>query len=297
MNFHQSIEGQRVADRFSHLQRYAVVTTTGRSGSAFVADLINKNALNASSEHEPDLVPPDVSTKWYYDFRDDELAKLVEKKIARLRRGERICSLPSGDRLYKYVGRSKLKRIIPRVPIREVYVEVDNGFLKSYGDKLLDFIPDLQFVHLTRNPLLQAKSATNRKSQPNPNRPYFLWPTWERNVFKLSESVTSELTQFQLALWYWFEMELRFVDFRERRGVEPLTEACIDELNDRETAEDLFARLGIAHRPLDLQANRNLGPRKTVITDQEHAETVSFLKLVPDEMLSRLPNTYGIEKT
>lgn len=287
--------GMKVEDRFSRIRRYVVVITTGRSGSAFVADLVNKNALNASSEHEPNLAPVDVSTQWYYDGADGKLAGLVDRKIARLRRGEIICSVPFADRLYSRFARSKTKRVIPRVPLREVYVEVDNGFLKSYGHQLLDAIPDLEFVHLTRNPLLQAKSAENRKSHPSPDRPYFLWPTWRRNALRLSEQATAGLSNFQLALWYWFEMELRYVDFLERRGVRSRMEVCIDDLNTPGKAEELFARIGVRHRPLDLQANRNLGPRKSTITDREHEEATAFLRLVPDHLMQKLPNTYGIE--
>lgn len=151
-----SANGVKVEDRFSRIRRYVVVITTGRSGGTFLSDLVNKNALNASSEHEPDLAPVDVSTQWCYDRADGKIAELADRKIARLRRGEMICSAPLADRFYTRFARSKTKRVIPRVPLREVYVEADNGFLKSYGHQLLDAIPDLNIVHLTRSPLLQV---------------------------------------------------------------------------------------------------------------------------------------------
>ena len=98
MDDRKFVTGRTVADRFDILRTYVVVTTTGRSGSAFVADLVNKNAMNASAEHEPDLVPPDTSTQWYYDGADDKLADLAERKIhvcAEPRRSAR-CHWPSG---------------------------------------------------------------------------------------------------------------------------------------------------------------------------------------------------------
>lgn len=292
----KSATGRNVEDRFRTLRKYVMVITTGRSGSSFFADLVNRNALNASSEHEPNLVPVDESTQWYYDGQDEKIANLVERKIARLRRGEMLCSLPIVGQHYTRFARSRLKRLIPRVPMREIYVEVDNAFLKCYGNQLLDAIPDIEFIHLTRNPLLQAKSAENRKYHPNPNRPYFLWPTWERNTFRLSEEVTADLSDFQLALWYWFEMELRFADLMEQRGIRALLEVCIDDLNDVATAEKVFASIGIKHRPLDLKANRNLGPRQSLITDREREEASSFLKIVPDHLLSRLPTAFDINE-
>lgn len=284
-----------IENRFSTIRKYVVVITTGRSGSSFVSDLVNRNALNASSEHEPDLVPVDVSTQWYYDGAGDRLAELVDRKIARLRRGEMICAIPFADRVYTRFARSRTKRMIPRVPIREVYVEVDNGFLKSCGHQMLDMIPDIEIIHLTRNPLLQAKSAENRKTQPNPNRPYYLWPTWERNVFRLSENVTAGLSDFQLALWYWFEMEARYVDVLDRHDVRPPVDICIDDLNVPGNVEDLFTHIGVKHHPLDLQVNRNSGPRKSLIRDRDRREARTFLELVPDHLMQRLPNTYGIE--
>ena len=86
--------------------------------------------------------------------------------------------------------------------------------------------------------------------------------------------MTAGLSKFQLALWYWFEMELRYVDLCKSRGITPVMQVDIDELNDRETAKALFKRLGIRHRPLDLEANRNLGPRKTVIAEREREEAL-----------------------
>lgn len=287
---------KNIPNRFRRLRKYVFVLTTGRSGSSFFADMVNKNAENASSEHEPDLVPVDESTRWYYDRREDELARLAEMKLQRLRRGEAICALPLADRFYTTFARSRTKRLIPRVPMREIYVEVDNGFLKSYGYHLHDAVPDLQFVHLTRDPLLQAKSAENRRYHPNPDRPYFLWPTWERNTFRLSEEVTAGLSDFQLALWYWFEMEFRYVDFISRFGIEPIAHIDVDDLNDPQKVHDLFALLGIRHRPLNLDANRNLGPRESRLSDRDHEEVREFLRLVPDEKMARLPDTYGLEK-
>lgn len=287
---------KKTPGRFQRLRKYVFVLTTGRSGSSFFADMVNKNAENASSEHEPDLVPVDESTRWYYDGREDELARLAEMKLRRLRRGEAICALPLADRFYRRFARSRTKRLIPRVPMREIYVEVDNGFLKSYGYHLYDAVPDLEFVHLTRDPLLQAKSAENRRYHPSPERPYFLWPTWERNTLRLGEEVTAGLSDFQLALWYWFEMEFRYVDFISRFGIEPVTHIDVDDLNDPQKVHDLFGLLGIRHRPLNLDANRNLGPRESRLSDRDHQEVRDFLRLVPDEAMARLPRTYGLEK-
>jgi len=291
----KSAKGLPVEDQFSRLRKYVMVITTGRSGSSFFADLVNRNALNASSEHEPNLVDVDVSTQWYYDGEDDKIAELVDRKIARLRRGEVLSSMPVIGPYYKSFARSRLKRLIPRVPMREIYIEVDNAFLKCYGNHLIDAIPDLKLIHLTRNPLLQAKSAQNRKYHPNPNSPYFLWPAWERNTFRLSEEVTAGLSDFQLALWYWFEMELRFADLMEHRGIRPLMEVCIDDLNDAETVARVFADLGVQHRALDLKANRNLGPRQSLISDREREEAAAFLKIVPDHMVARLPTAFDVD--
>ena len=198
---------------FLHIRNYVLVVTTGRSGSSFFTNMVNDNTLNAVSEHEPNVISGDQSAMWFYEDNQDGLREIVSRKLARLKRGEMVARAPFGTLLHGLVRKTPWKGRVPRHPAREIYVEVDNGALKSWGPAFVDAVPQVKILHLTRDPLLQAKSAENRGSGPNPDRPYFLWPVWERNLLPLPAGTVAGLSPFQLALWYWVEMELRYATF------------------------------------------------------------------------------------
>lgn len=283
--------------RFSRIEKLVMVVTTGRSGSLFVTNLVNQNAVNASSEHEPDVVPPNVSAQWFYDGDRHNIHGLVERKLARLRRGELLASLPARQRhlVHHTVARSRAKRFVPQVPIEPVYVEVNNAFLKSFGPVLLRKVPDVEIIHLTRDPLEQAKSAVNRGTEPHPSTPYYLWPTWDGNELRLDERIVGRLTRFQLALWYWFEMELRYVAMCRRDWVGSTYEIDLKALSDPDAVHEMFAAHGIEHRSISTRVDRHLGPRRSAVGDEERAQARSFLEHVPHNAFDLLPNTYGID--
>ncbi len=274
------------------IRRYVLVVTTGRSGSSFFTNLVNDNATNAFSEHEPNVVSGDQSTTWFYEGNEAGLAEIVERKLRRLRRGERVAALPFGEALHGLIRKSPVKGRIPAYPVREIYVEVDNGALKSWGPAFVERVPQVEIVHLTRDPLIQAKSAENRGSGPSPDRPYFLWPVRERNLLPLDAEVTAGLSRFQLALWYWIEMELRYARF-----FAPKTKLEIDleELNDEPRVTEILTTLGIRHGPLSLSGGRNAGRKESVISDADRAEARALVAMLPEGTLRPIANTYGLE--
>lgn len=287
-------------DVFRTLQRLIMVVTAGRSGSVFFANLINENAINASSEHEPDLVPFDTAALWYYEGNERELAGLAARKLSRLRTGDRLSSVPGGAGIHQALTRSPLygklfKTVIPQVPIREVYVEVNNAFLKSFGPALLKLVPSLEIVHLTRHPLEVAKSAYNRGSYPNPKRPYYLWPSWDRNELQLDDRITQRLSSFQLALWYWFEMELRYVAMCEQYQVAKTTDVDLRSLNDPDEVIKLFDAHRITYRTLSTTVDRHKGNRDNIVDAEERMAAKEFLRYVPEVKIKRIRNTYGLE--
>ncbi|WP_435311990.1 hypothetical protein [Primorskyibacter sedentarius] len=277
---------------FSRIQKYVLVVTTGRSGSSFFTNMVNDNAENAFSEHEPNVISGDQSTIWYYEDNQAGLNEIVERKLARLKRGEQVASLPVSDTLHGLIRKTPWKGRVPRVPVREIYVEVDNGALKSWGPAFVEAVPQVDIIHLTRDPMVQAKSAENRGSYPNPDRPYFLWPTWERNHLPLSADITAKLSAFQLALWYWIEMETRYAEFFASRT---LLELDLEELNDPVRVAQIFDQLGIRHRPLDLGGGRNAGKRESFVTEADCAEARELIALLPAGTLDRISNTYGLK--
>lgn len=274
------------------IQKYVLVVTTGRSGSSFFTNLVNDNALNAFSEHEPNVVSGDQSTMWFYEGNEARLAEIVERKLRRLRRGERVAALPLGGAVHGLIRKSPYRGRIPAHPVREVYVEVDNGALKSWGPAFVERVPQVEIVHLTRDPLIQARSAENRGSGPNPDRPYFLWPTWERNLLRLDEEVVAGLSKFQLALWYWIEMELRYARFFAARTK---LEIDLEELNDVTRVQEILATLGIRHGPIRLSGARNAGRKESLISDADRTEARALLARLPEDTLDPISKTYGLE--
>ena len=279
---------------FRRIKKYVVVVTTGRSGSHFFANLVNTNGRNASAEHEVTVVPPDLAASWYYAYADEKLGRIAEMQIRRLRHGEIVAPGFVGYRYTRKRPLRSLRRLIPQVPVREIYVNVDNAILKSFGDSLLDRLPDVQVVHLTRDPMLQAKSAVNRNSQPSPERAYFLWPGWKRNILGLREEQVADLSKFQLALWYWLEMEMRASALVERHDMAAPIEMDVNDLNQEGRVQELFAQLGIEHGRLALDVDRDRGRQVSRISDREREEASALLDLVGRERLRRITNTYGL---
>lgn len=282
-------------ERLRRIRSYVLVVTTGRSGSAFFASLVNDNAGNAMAEHEPHVVSGNLSTRWFYDGNREALADLARRKLRRLRRGEILASVPFGETLHPQLLRQLGTGRIPTRPVREVYVEVDNGALKSWGPAMLEAVPEMRIVHLTRNPLLQAKSAENRGSGPSPDRPYFLWPVWERNLLRLDAALVAGLSKFQLALWYWIEMELRYARFFALAPSGPNLEVDVEELNDAGRVGDILAALGIRHGEIRLSGGRNSGERQSLLSGRDYEEARAFLGMIPADALDPIANTYGLE--
>ena len=283
---------------FKVLRKIVMVATTGRSGSLYFANLVNRNALNASAEHEPRLVPSDVSARWYYENETDKISHLVSRKLNRLYRGDRLASLPIVRQVSpRFTGWTVVRKGmgVPRVPVREVYVEVNNNFLKSFGAALLDREPAVEVVHLTRSPLLMAMSAANRGSYPDRNRPYYLWPSWEGNELRMDDDLAMKMTPFQLGLWYWVEMELRFASIRERYPHVRNFEIDLDELNDVTKVESLFRSLGIRHRELSTKVDTHKGAKPNVLKEEDLKEARQLVAWLPDGTLDRINHTYGLE--
>lgn len=281
--------------RYSVLRNIIMVATTGRSGSVFLANLINHNATNATAEHEPDLVSVDQSAEWYYRNDHKNLEKLASKKLRRLARGDLIASGKARSILRRLEFANRFGVHFPQVPIKEVYVEVNNAFLKSCGKQLLEQEARIQLVHLTRDPIEVAKSAVHRRSFPNPSRPYYLWPAWKSNEMRLDPQVTQSLSPFQLALWYWLEMELRYAALREQFPHLQTIDVELKSLNTPQGVESLFSFCGIEYKSLDTKVDTHKGGGGSLLSDGEKRQAGQLLQLAGAEKIARISNCYHLE--
>jgi len=298
----QTIEGREVLDDIQMI----FTSTAGRSGTGYLANLINKNATNATAEHDPYPRGYGEPIKWYDNKEDEKLLKLAKSKIKRLAKSK-IKRLERKNKLLRNIAYQEkfninfypcrkffegLKSRIPKVEIKDIYLESTHAFTKSFGDAMCTLIPNISLVHLTRNPLEVAKSFFNRGSIPGPTNIYLLDPHFKRNEIKLS----IDMTDFQKCLWYWFETEMRHVTFIEKHDIKKIYEIDIEELNDKQKVAEMFKTFGITHKNLLLDVDRNKNKKPTILTKQDLKEARELIEVIPNRVFDKMKNTYNVEE-
>ena len=214
--------------------------TNARSGTRFLCGLLRRNARGCVVRHETFLDPgnPSMFGRPIYDHWAGDygaLRALLERKRA-------------------WVAR--------RAP--GVYVETSHAFLKSYWDIAPDFFPEVQLIHLIRNPLEAARSeATHRlflqqwrvpfrHYRGGDGRKYFQWGlTGRERIFSFVDR--TRMNAFQRCLLEWIEVENRAMKFLERldRQHACFTLHCFEHLNDAQ-------RIALLLRFLELEPSRKV---------------------------------------
>lgn len=93
------------------------------------------------------------------------------------------------------------------------YFESNPLFVRGFGNYFFDQTDDIAVIQLLRDPLIVAKSYTNRDSYPShASRPWRL----PLNTVKSMLSISGQLHPFQENLVDWLENELRFNSLRNR---------------------------------------------------------------------------------
>jgi hypothetical protein len=69
------------------------ISTTGRSGTKYLANIINKNAINATAEHDPYPRGYGEPIKWYDSGEKEKLIRFAKTKMKRLNRGKKFNGL------------------------------------------------------------------------------------------------------------------------------------------------------------------------------------------------------------
>ncbi|MFX1282159.1 MAG: sulfotransferase domain-containing protein [Promethearchaeota archaeon] len=281
-------------------------STTGRSGTGYLANIINTNAKNASAEHDPYPRGYGDPIRWYDNFERDKLIKLAKKKITRLKRGKRYGKMLNLPLVRDTLGRGKkqsksflrltrrlrnrVSSYIALVDIKEIYLESTHAFTKSFGEEMYLLNPQLSLIHLVRNPLHVAKSFYNRGSIPDPKNIYLLDPNFKRNELK----IISPMSDFQKCLWYWFETELRHQRFIKKYDVEKVIDIDIEELNDEYQVRKMFKILGITFKQLKLSVDRNINIEPTILSAQDLKDAKQFVDTIPDWVFDRIGDKYSL---
>ncbi len=180
-----------------------------------------------------------------------------------------------------------------------IYFEANHAFLKSLCDGMASSFPSMRLVYLCRHPFEVSRSLCNRHS--DLSGPEFIsrfnnWnirPGLQRNVLPIP---SKDMSGFQLYLWAWIELELRYVRFKEQHPDIPVFELEIAQFNDRNSMWKLLEFLGvrIPESEVILAGRNNTNLRTTVVTEEDIEEGIALLRIIPEEYLYRLTSPYNL---
>ena len=259
----------------------------GRSGQSSLTNIFNKYGIGCFAEFEP----PDLL------FRGKGQLGSLSHKFQRkwivshelLGRGKAKEWAEHGNhKKLNKVAIKKLKRIekLQKKHRFKTYIEVSKFFMRTQCDHIYLNAPDLAIIKLTRDPLLNARSFVNRKKNfYKDNVP----PHYKQNCLQMNGEVLSE---FQLYLWSWFEIELRYFRFLEQHLVDKVFEIKTEDLNEKEKIIEMFKFFGIAYRDIIDLTSRNTniqqGYQQTIVTGRDIKEYEDFINMVPAHLLSKV---------
>lgn len=260
------------------MKRVIFTLSSARSGTLFLRDLFRRNLRDCDCRHEtffdwgnPTMLGPAVYDA--YAGRLDKLRALLEQKRAYINR------LPG-----------------------TLYLESSHAFLKSAYRVAMDVFPELQLIHLIRDPLKVSKSEAYREEwrrrvhapfhyyRGDDSQRHFFWSlTGNEPLFRYFER--SRLSLFQWYLIQWIEIENRAMAFLKAHRLE---ERCFTlqapaQLNDPAAVRAMFEFFDLKPAQPEVviggRKNKNIGRRTTVITDQDERESEEVLARIPAEYL------------
>jgi hypothetical protein len=259
--------------------RTVFTLSSGRSGTHYLASVIQANATDCFCVHEPWFYNPGMFGKPIHAYavgNDAPIRRLLERK-------------------QKYIARKSPK----------TYVETSHAFLKSYWHLAPEYFPDLRLIHVVRDPMKVACSEvqrfllgerahvpflTNYRAQDG--RWYPLWALTGLEPIYHSFDFQA-LTLFQRYLIQWIEIENRAMQCLDRFQMH---NHCFflhstQDLNDPAKLQELFGFLGLKQRRAELvlpksYRARNINLGQFQLTAEEHDEqSAAVLRQLPAEFL------------
>jgi len=281
-------------------------SATGRCGTAYLANLINKNVFNASAEHDPKPQGYGMPIIWYDNGEIKKLHSFAKNKLFRLYRGKKN-NLLLNNKLMKFlsVNQNKyirffynkffynpLSKYYPTTEIKNIYLESSHAFIKSFGQQMCDIVPNIGLIHLIRSPLYVAKSFYNRNSIPGPNNKYLLNPIFKKNIIKPS----IKMTKFQKCLWYWFEMEIRHIEFIENNEKIKVFQIITEDLNKKDKIKQLFDFYNFQYNEIKFGVNKNSNTISTKISQKNLSEATKLIDSIPDCIIKKINDKINIDE-
>jgi len=252
------------------------VLSSGRSGTKYLSDLFKYNVKSCVSKHEP---LPNMFGRPIY-WRQQNKTDLIRNKF------------------------KKKKKKIVRYK-KEVYIETNNAFLKSFSDVAIESFPEMKLIHLIRNPLEVARSELNKDiwihttkikilypfpkyyKADNGER-YYIWTLTGRE--KIFEDVNIDsLTPYQKYVLQWIEIENRAMDFLDRykKHNDCYTLASTADLNNREVLMNMFIFFGLELKDenIIMHGEKNKSFMPTIVSERDKVQFQEVVMNLPDEHL------------
>ncbi len=246
-----------------------------RTGTLYLRNLFRLNASHCDCRHET-----------FFDFGNPTMF------------GPAIYDAYAGHTEKIRTRLEKKRRYIEKLP-GVAYVESSHAFLKSAWVAALDVFPNLQLVHLVRNPLKVAASEAYREEwrrrvrapfhfyKGGDGKRHFAWAlTGNEQIFQ--HFAGEKLTLFQWYLVQWIEIENRAMNFVAKHNLQDrcFTLDSPQHLNDAGKIQAMFDFLGLeTKQPEILFGGRK---NKSIGYSVRNARHEDELKLV----LERLPERY-----
>jgi len=259
----------------------------GRSGQNSLANILNNYGIGCFAEVEPpdliykgkgrfgsvinnfqrkwvvthELLGRGKAKEWYEKGENEKLNKLAKTKLQRIKRLQNKFNF-------------------------QTYIELSKFFFRTQCDHIYLNAPTISLIKLTRDPLLNARSFTNR------NKDFYLDnvpPRYNQNCLRMNEE---KLTKFQLYLWSWCEIELRYYRFLENHNVKKVYEVKTEDLNKKQKIIDLFSYFKIAHHEITridkINTNVQQGFPETIVTEKDVREYEAFINMIPGKQLYKI---------
>ena len=160
----------------------------------------------------------------------------------------RAASYGDSDALDRFY-RTKSINILRAAAGYRYYLEANHLFIKSFvAHAARDFGKRLAVIHLVRPPLEVASSIYRLQRQPGTESGNRWWLDYRAplNRIRIADALEGEFSHpFYKGLWYWFEIETRVQEWRQRLVEVPFVRFETDGLNQPQQLATLAQQLGI----------------------------------------------------
>jgi hypothetical protein len=258
------------------MKRIFFTLASARSGTLYLRGVFQNNVRDCDCRHEPffDLGNPTLFGPAIYDAYAGRIDRVRERLL-------------------------KKRRYVDRLP-GSIYLESSHAFLKSTYVSALDVFPNLELIHVIRDPIAVAKSEAYREEwrrrvrapfhfyKGNDGKRHFCWAlTGNEDIFRCFDG--QELNLFQWYLIQWIEIENRAMKFIDEHN---LQNRCFvlhspRDLNDADKIREMFEFFDLPMKSdrvvLAGRRNQSFGYRKAALANED--EQVG-------QIISQLPETY-----